>query len=158
MQFFFKLVFITFICGSVLFAAPAKDAVVNEVLFSIGTESFTSRDLAIYKAVLHEIFGKTKISQFTKKASDDFLLSRLSYNEAKAFELSSDKSKISEAARRRLNDYSPEEINREYEVISVALALIDIKESQLNSQTRFETWFELLKRKYQLKLKSAEVK
>ncbi len=135
-----------------------KDVIINEVLFSIGSESYTARDMMIYKAVLNELFQKSRISQFTKKPFDDFLLSRLSYKEAKAFELTNEKNKLSDAVKNKLKEFSPEEISSENEVLSVALSLIEIKEVQLKNQARFDTWFELLKRKYQLKVKSNEFK
>lgn len=135
-----------------------KDAVVNEILFSIANEPSTSRDMQTYQKMLNEVFQKNKISQFTKKLSEDFLLSRLSYKEAKVFELTGFKTKISEASREKLSEFSQIEIDREIEIISKAMELIEIKESQLKQQARFDTWFELLKRKYQLKLKSSEVK
>lgn len=156
-RFFFALVLL--ILGLAAAQPPIpKEAVVNEVLFSIGNVSYTTRDSLIYKSVLAELYQKTSISQYTKKPFDDFLLSRLSFSEANAFELKSEKSKVTESARKKLGDFSLEEITRENENIAVAIALIDIKEGQLRSQTRFDTWFELLKRKYQYKLKSAEVK
>ena len=153
-------VFFTVLTISVIAAAqpPPKEAVVNEVLFSIGSVSYTARDMQIYKSVLSELFQKNRISQYTKKPFDDFLLSRLSYNEANAFEITSEKIKITEATRKKLNDFSVDEIARENKNIAVATALIEIKESQLRSQPRFDTWFELLKRKYQFKLKSSEIK
>lgn len=149
-----------FVCTAAS-AAPernSKDSVIIEVLFSIGSESYTSRDLLIYKTVLSEVFQKNRISQFAKKTPEDFLLSRLSYKEAKVFELTNEKLKVSEAARKKMNEFSLDEIDRENEIISVALALIEIKEVQVKSQARFDTWFELLKRKYQIKLKSSEAK
>lgn len=135
-----------------------KDAVINEVLFSVGTKSFTSRDHLVYKSVLNEVFQKTRISQFTKRPVDDFLLSRLSYNEAIAFELAPEKPKLRDQVRKKLSEFSLGEIEREREIIAAALALIDIKEAQVKNQGRFNTWFDLLKRKYQLKLKSPEAK
>lgn len=152
---FFTLVFL--VSGFSLAQAP-KETVVNEVLFSIGSVSYTGRDMLIYKSVLSELYQKNRISQYTKKPFDDFLLSRLSFSEASAFELKSEKSKISDAARKKLSEFSSDEIVRENENIAVAIALIDIKESQLRSQARFDTWYDLLKRKYQFKLKSSEIK
>ena len=157
----FLFTFGLLVSGSALAQPPAtlpREAVVNEVLFSIGSVSSTARDMRLYKLVLAELYQKTKISQYSKKPFDDFLLSRLSFSEASAFELKSEKSKISDAARKKLSDFSLDEIVRENDSIAVAIALIDIKEGQLRSQTRFDTWFELLKRKYQFKLKSAEIK
>lgn len=154
-QIFFTIVFLV---SGLAAAQPPKEAVVNEVLFSIGSVSYTGRDMLIYKAVLSELYQKGRISQYTKKPFDDFLLSRLSFNEASAFELKSEKSKISDAVRKKLSEFSLDEIVRENENIAVAIALIDIKESQLKSQTRFDTWYDLLKRKYQFKLKSSEIK
>lgn len=153
----------SFLCVGPLHAksvteGAAKDTVVNEILFSIVNEPSTSRDMQIYQSVLNEIFQKNKISQFTKKLSDDFLLSRLSYKEAKVFELTGTKVKVSESSRKKLSEFSPAEIDREIDTISKAMELIEIKESQVKQQARFDAWFELLKRKYQLKLKSSEVK
>lgn len=143
---------------AVLAATDEKVQVVNEILFSVAGEPSTSRDMQLYKAVLNEIFQKNKISKFTKKFSDDFLLSRLSYKEAVVFELTGTKMKESDAARRKMADFSKAEIDREIDVVSKALELIEIKENQVKLQARFDTWFELLKRKYQLKLKSPEIK
>lgn len=139
------------------------ETIVNEILFSAAGESLTLRDEQIYRGVLAEIFQKNKISQFTKKTSDDFMLSRLSYKEALVFglqgaEIKGIEAKINEAMKKKLIEYSRVKINREVLVIAKALALIEIKEAQLKEKDRFYTWFEIIKRKYQVKLKSRSVK
>lgn len=132
------------------------ETIMNEVLFSIANESSTSRDRLVYQRVLNEVFKKDTISQFTPKTADDFLLSRLSYKEAKAFDMHGNEMKINENSKKKLSEFTPSEVERELEVISTALALIEIKEAQLKGKERFNTWFELIKHKYQLKIKSSE--
>lgn len=133
------------------------EIVMNEVLFSIANESSTSRDRLVYQRVLNEVFKKDTISQFTPKTADDFLLSRLSYKEAKAFDMHGNEMKINENSKKKLiSEFTQSEVERELEVISTALALIEIKEAQLKGKERFDTWFELIKHKYQLKIKSSE--
>ena len=126
----------------------------NKILFSIGTSSWSLRDREAYQAVLTEVFQKKALSEYSKNPENDFLLSRLSYKEAGVFELSpSEKIKVSEAARKKLAAFSPEEVLRETDYISKAAILVEIKESQQKDVKRFNTWFELLKRKYQVRLK-----
>lgn len=139
-------------------AQAQNEAVINEILFSIANESVTSRDRQVYQSVLSEVFQKDRVSQFTKKLSDDFVLSRLSYREAKVFELRSVEVKLNESMKKKLSEFSQREITREVEIIGKAIALIEMKETQLKQKDRFDTWFALLKRKYQLKLKSSDAK
>lgn len=148
-----------FICIYSVFTLGAQsqnEVVVNEVLFSVANESSTTHDRLIYQRVLSEVFKKNKISQLIKKASDDFLLSRLSYKEAKAFDMQGVEVKLSQASRKKLSEFSDLEINHEIEVISKAMAIVEIKETQLKQKERFETWFDLLRHKYLLKIKSAD--
>ena len=139
-------------------AQVLNETVVNEVLFFAANESATARDRQIYQSVLREVFQKTTIGRFIKKQSDDFLLSRLSYKEAIAFGLQNTEIKVPETAKKQLTEYSKAEIDREVEIISKALALIEIKEAQFKEKDRFDTWFEVIKRKYQVKFKSAEAR
>ena len=132
--------------------------VVNEVLFSVSGEAATARDQQIYQSVLSEVFHKQHLSQFSQKPVSDFLLSRLSFKEASVFDLTSEKTKISESVKKKWAEYSLTEIEREANIISKALLLIELKENQLKQQERFDIWFEVLKRKYQVKFKSTDVK
>ena len=132
------------------------EEILNEVLFSIANESSTNRDRLLYQRVLIEVFKKNKMSQFSEKISDDFLLSRLAYKEAKAFEINGEDIKVSEATQKKMSEFSKIDIEREVGIISTALALIQTKEIQLKVKDRFKTWFELIKHKYQFKMKSSE--
>lgn len=134
-------------------AVLAQKTDVNRVLFSIGTTSWTSRDREVYQFVLNEVFQKKALSQYSKNPENDFLLSRLSYKEAAVFELSSgEKNKMADLGK-KLNGFSATEVERETDYISKALILIEIKESQHKDSRRFNSWFDLLKRKYLVRLK-----
>lgn len=142
------LIFILIFSGAV----QAQKTDVNRVLFSIGTTSWTSRDREAYQFVLSEVFQKKALSQYSKNPENDFLLSRLSYKEAAVFELSAgEKTKVD--VNKKLNGFTPAEVERETNYISKALILIEIKESQHKDSRRFNSWFELLKRKYLVRLK-----
>jgi hypothetical protein len=138
--------------------AQTAPNVLNEVLFSVAGEASTVRDQQIYQAVLDEVFHKPHLSRFSQKPATDFLLSRLSFREASTFDLTSDKIKISENSKKKLSEFSSAEIEREANIVSRALLLIELKENQLKQQERFDTWFEVLKRKYQVKYKVTEIK
>lgn len=138
-------------------APPVTVSLVNEILFSMAGESYTRRDQQLYKILLAEVFQKKQIGKFLQKEEFDFMLSRLALKEADAFGLKVTPVKLPESVRKKLSDYTPAEIDRELRAISKALAYIALKESQLQQPERFNTWFELLKRKYQIKLKSASL-
>ncbi|MEQ1721867.1 MAG: hypothetical protein ABL930_01735 [Pseudobdellovibrio sp.] len=92
------------------------------------------------------------------------MLSRLSSSEALVFDIQGDQKKITDSERKKMSDFSADEIENEMAVISKALSIIELKENQLakenqlTPQERFETWYEVLKRKYQVKIKSNEMK
>lgn len=133
-------------------------SLVNEILFSVAGESFTARDQQIYELVLKEVFQKEKLSEFTTKKSDDFLLSRLCFVEAKTFDLKGVDVAVTANTKKKLSDFSDTEISHEVEVVAKSLALIDIKEAQIKQKARFISWLELIKRKYQVKIKSVDLK
>lgn len=141
-----------------IFAFAQTPQVMNEVLFSVSGTAATSFDRQTYTGVLNEVFQKKSLSTFSRDPASDFLLSRLADREARIFDLPGEKPKISESARKKLSDLSAEEIDNEAGLIARALALVEIKEAQLKQQERFDTWFELLKRKYQLKIKTTDSK
>lgn len=127
------------------------------MLFRVADQSFTLRDKQIYENVLVEVFKKKQISNYSKTDFNDFLVSRLSLKEAEVFQLNFDKKLFSEADRKKIG-FTKEEVEREVLAISKAQALIDIKENQHRDATRFNSWFELMKRKYVVRIKTTEIK
>ena len=99
---------------------------------------------------------KNRISTFTENADEDFLLSRLSAREGVLFEVTPLKLKLTDAQRSTFANYSAKEIDAELSQMGLATALVELKETQLKQKIRFKTWFDLLKRKYQYKTKSAD--
>lgn len=146
------------LCVSYSWAVPESIHIVNQVLFFESKDSWTSRDLELYQKIKKEVLHKESISQFVDNADEDFLLSRLSAREAVLFEVSPIKLKFSDSQRVAFAGFSQKEIENEMNQIGLALALIDLKESQLKQKLRFKTWLDLLKRKYQVKIKSPEYK
>ncbi len=159
---FFIATFLLFFSFSAILSA--EGSLVNEVLFSLAAKSSTARDRLLYETLIQEVFEKKQLSKYSKKKSDDFLLSRLSSREAEAFDIRPDKKIISDSARKKMNEFSAAEIENELSLISKALSIIELKENQLakenqlTPQERFDTWYEVLKRKYQVKIKSHEMK
>ncbi len=129
----------------------------NKILFSLSGQSWTLRDQQIYQAVLGEIFKKKNLSPYSSGESDDFVLSRLSEKESSLFDLNYEAVKANETQKKHLSNFTSAEVNKEIAAISKASAIIEIKESKKQDQSRFKTWVELLKRKYQFKIKSAEI-
>lgn len=136
----------------------AQEILVNEILFTMDGESLTLRDFKLYQAVLREVFKKERLGEFTVKESEDFLLSRVCYREAKTFETQGVPFKVTDLNKKKLSDFTESEIESESETISKALGLIEIKESQLKQKERFSAWFELVKRKNQVRIKSVDMK
>lgn len=122
------------------------------------SQSWTSRDRYLYETLLKEVYNKERVSKFSLKIKEDFLLSRLSAREADAFDLKPDQNKLSDSIKKKLNEYSTLEIESEINLISKALTIVELKENQLKQQERFDAWFELLKRKYLVKIKSNQLK
>lgn len=134
-------------------SSNSQEKVLNEVVFSVASKSSTRRDMEIYQVVLKEYFQKNRISEYTKKDTDDFLLSRLAYQEAVTFDFGSvePKKKSSDVKK---NGFSVSEVQNEIAVLSKALAYMELKENQIKEPVRFKNWFDLLSRKYQVKYKS----
>lgn len=130
--------------------------VVNQVLFYESKQSWTARDLDLFEKIKKEVLHKDRIGQFVESKDEDFILSRLGAREAMLFEVSPQKIKLSDAQRAALRGFSQKEIDNELSQIGLAISLIDLKESQLKQKLRFKTWLDLLKRKYQVRIKSAE--
>jgi len=154
------MILLKFFLCLVLFswAAPESAPVINQVLFYESKQSWTSRDLELFEKIKKEVLHKDRIGQFVESNDEDFILSRLSAREALLFEVSPVKLKISETQKAAFNGFSQKEIENELSEIGLAMSLIDLKESQLKQKLRFKTWLDLLKRKYQVKVKSPEFK
>lgn len=151
-QFFF--IFISICFQSSAFAERVE---LNKILFTAGATSWSSRDQQIYQSVLSEVFKRKKISQYSQSEFNDFLLSRLAEKEASTFELSYDKVVATEAQKKKIG-FSTAEINAEVQRVSKAITLTEIKESYHNDAKRFASWFDVMKRKYTVKIKTIEPK
>jgi len=138
--------------------AHAERTELNKVLFSAGEQSWTSRDMDLYESVLSDIYKKKRLTEFSKNEFDDFILSRVSLKEADVFQISYDKRSPTEVERKKLSAFTKDELDREVMAIAKAQALIEIKETQHKDAVRFNTWFELMKRKYVVRIKTGENK
>lgn len=126
----------------------------NEILIADSLESWSKRDFELFKKLKIQIYKKSFLSQFSENEIEDFVLSRLSFHENVLFELSYEPILLTEGQKKSLStEYTDEEIQKELSRIGQALVMIELKESQLKQKVRFKTWFDLLKRKYQLKYK-----
>jgi hypothetical protein len=138
---------------------PKDVMTLNQILFSESAQSWSARDFNLFQKVKFEIVAQKKMSQFSENEAEDFLLSRLAAREALLFKVTPIKLKLSEVQKKSLlSEYSVAEIESELTEISLSQALIELKETQLKQKLRFKTWFDLLKRKYQVKIKSADFK
>lgn len=156
----FSLLSLLFIAQPVLSAEvqASQGVLINEILFTMDGESLTLRDFKLYRTVLREVFKKERLGEFVIKESEDFLLSRICYREAKTFETQGVPYKLTEQNRKKLSDFTDDEVELESEAIAKAIGLIEIKESQLRQKERFFAWFELVKRKNQVRIKSVDMK
>lgn len=134
----------------------ASQAVFNQVLFTEADVSWTSRDLKLYKKLLQLLTKKEKMTPFSKSSTEDFLLSRLLKREALLFEIAPQKLSMSSSVNSELSGFTKLEIEQEIKMISEALALLDLKSSQVSQKIRFQVWMDVLKRKYSVKIKSTE--
>lgn len=130
--------------------------ILNQVLFSESEQSWTSRDLKLFEEVMTQILQKKYISPWSAGRNEDFLLSRLGRREAAMFDVKPAKIKPSEADLKKIPNFSASEIEDELDRLSQVLMFVDLKEAQLKQPDRFATWFNHLKRKYQVRIKSAE--
>lgn len=150
----FLFIYISIFIQSSAFAERVE---LNKILFTTGNTSWSSHDQQIYQSVLSEVFKRKKISQYSQTEFNDFLLSRLAEKEASTFELTYDKVEVSEAQKKKLG-FTLAEINAEVERVSKAITLTEIKESYHNDTKRFASWFDVMKRKYTVKIKTIEPK
>ena len=143
-------------------ASVVQQTTINAVLFSEGNESWTQRDLNLYKKLVQHLFHKEKLSEFSDSIRDDFLISRVVKREAILFEIEANKiklnklNKLNSTSYADLSEYSKNEIHSEVDAISFASALLELKEKQMNQKARFKAWVDVLKRKYNVKIKSNE--
>lgn len=111
--------------------------------------------MALYRQTLNTVFGKTRISEFSETDLQDFILSRLADKEAQGFSFKPEKNyTVSEAARKKMSAYNEDSFNAEVEIVARSLQWIELKKNQLEQRERFNVWLDVLKRKYQLRLKS----
>ena len=134
----------------------ASGDVFNQVLFTEGNQSWTSRDFKLYKKIVLLVTKSEKMNAFSKNAVEDFLLSRLLKREALLFEIAPQKLVLPALNKSDLSEFTKSEIEQELVMISEALALLDLKNSQMSQQIRFKAWMDVLKRKYAVKMKSNE--
>ena len=151
-----QFVFI-FILTFIQSSAFAERVELNKILFTTGNTSWSSRDQQIYQTVLNEVFKRKRISQYSQSEFNDFLLSRLAEKEANTFELKYDKIEATEAQKKKMG-FSNSEIVAEVQRISKAITLTEIKESYHNDTKRFASWFDVMKRKYTVKIKAIDAK
>lgn len=135
--------------------------VVNQIICSDQSTSWTLRDLELFAKIKNLMSsngnGVFKLVNFELKNNefkpvDEFLLIRLAAKEAQLFEITPLKLAAIDTSI-LLRDFSKEEVQAELSSLSLALAMIRFKELQLKEASRFITWFEILKRKYQVKMK-----
>lgn len=155
---YLKRLSVLFLLLSSLGAYAAERTELNKVLFSVGDQSWTLRDMELYRSVMSDIYKKKSLTQFSKDEFNDFIVSRISLKEADVFQISYDKKAVTEAERKRLAAFTKEEVDREVTAVAKAEALIEIKEAQHKDNARFNTWYELMKRKYVVRIKSGENK
>ena len=139
----------------------ASPVVFNQILFTEGDQSWTSRDFKLYKKIILLVTKNEKLNAFSKDTQEDFLLSRLLKREALLFEIKPQNLALpalskSEFNKLELNEFSKSEIDQELSMISDALALVELKNSQMTQKIRFQAWMDVLKRKYAVKIKSNE--
>jgi hypothetical protein len=168
----FILMFVTifsFVMSDNSFAEPthvnlnsSAPVVVNHIICSDQSTSWTSRDLELFTKIKNLMSsnanGVFKLVNFELKNNefkplDEFLLIRLAAKEAQLFEITPVKLSAIDTSI-LLRDFAKEEVQAELSSLGLALAMIRFKELQLKEASRFITWFEILKRKYQVKMKS----
>ncbi len=138
-------------------AEPQPNTIVtNQVLFSESDQSWTSRDLRLYESVMSQVLQKKNISLWSEGRNEDFLLSRLSFREAVAFGLQASTTTLTEVERKQIPEFTQKEIEDEVNRMALVLMFVDLKQNQLKQKDRFLNWFSHLKRKYQVRIKSAE--
>ncbi|MBC7464762.1 MAG: hypothetical protein H7256_02115 [Bdellovibrio sp.] len=133
--------------------APNKE-VFNQILFAEGFQSWTKRDLTLYKKVLAAYMKLDKISDFSDSVDEDFLVSRLLKSEALVFDIHPQDQFVFNPSKLPAGEYTKKEIEDELKGLSYAVALLNLREKQMTQKARFKAWIDVLKRKYQVKIKS----
>ena len=119
---------------------------INTVLFSEGTQSWTTRDFNLYKKLVRHLTKQDKLTVLADTIEYDFLVTRLLKREALLFEIKPKKYDFPLNAHPDLAEYSKTEINDEIEIIELAAALLEFKEKQMSQKARFKAWVDVLKR------------
>lgn len=136
--------------------AEQKIVTINTVLFSEGNQSWTARDFTLYKKLVRQLTRQDKLTLLSDSLEYDFLISRLLKREALLFEIKPKSFEIPVGPHPELNEFSKAELNEETEIIELSSALLDLKEKQMSQKARFKAWVDVLKRKYNVKIKSNE--
>lgn len=135
-------------------AQPAQKEIFNQVLFTEGNQSWTLRDFNLYKKLVSTYLKHDKISEYSDSIVEDFLISRLLKREALLFEIKPSSIIPTNAVALSSNEFTKKEIEQESKDLAYAVALLNLKEKQMGQKPRFKAWIDVLKRKYQVKIKS----
>jgi hypothetical protein len=146
---------ILFFVALISFSAVVQAIEINRILFSLNGSSWTKRDYQVFDFVLNNAYKRKKISKFSSDELNDFLLSRMASREAETFEITFEKQNLTDSLKKK-SSFSPDELEREIETVGRALAVVEIKESHHQEPKRFNAWFEVMRRKYQVKIKSVD--
>jgi len=136
-------------------SAQPKQEILNQILFSETNQSWTSRDMLLYKKVLNAYLKQEKLTEFSDSFTEDFLISRLLKQEALVFEIKPHEL-VYNPSKLAPGEYSKKEIETELKALEYAVALLRLKQQQLTQKARFKAWIDVLRRKYQVKMKIDE--
>ncbi len=125
-------------------SSPVNEpVVVNKVLFHLKNEVFTLKDLRIFSSREPELLGalSAQQNQIVSKLSsaDRLILFELAAREAESLELPSEFESAGGA----------EELHEErFKYWGMALSYLSTKQSVFQDRERFDSWFQLVKNKY----------
>lgn len=150
-----RLINLALVCFfSFVFSFSWGNQIVNQILFSEGGTSWTSRDQVLYKKILSAALKQEKLTEYSENEMDDFLISRLVKREGSAFEIKPSSEWLSPNLKNlNLGDYSKKEIEDEVKSVAYAMTFLNLREKQITQKARFKAWIDVLKRKYQVKMK-----
>ena len=133
-----------------------------QLLFQIGSESFTSIDESDFKTVTDSIEKFCPQNKFFGKynSKSQFLLNQIINFEVNALEISADKDKLSQAIQSVKSNASivggPEKVIPIVKSYCKVSQMLNIKQNILKSDLELKNWINVLKRKYSVRYKSAE--
>lgn len=142
--------------SQLVFAQVSANDIVNQVLFSEGGQSWTSRDLNLYSKTITTYLKQEKLAEYSESATEDFLISRLLKREAVSFDLHPQNMFQYVSVKNGTSEFSRKETEDELLGLSYAITLYNLKTKQMTQKVRFKAWIDVLKRKYQVKMKTNE--